>query len=186
MSKLYLKDKFCSVCKTRFYSTNKRTINEISNSDLILKLNNVVNDNQTVKVGDLVCSKCKSIAYRLSKIQNIPTIINDNNISCQEIDHVISLESESTANDNKIDIYINEKLIPPYIQSNDSKKNVIIDTTDSTVISHEAIVDAYILKNILIPSDSRCCLSHLDECFLLTNDSLEMISFCKIETKMNK
>ncbi|CAF0985633.1 unnamed protein product [Brachionus calyciflorus] len=89
MSKLYLNDKFCAVCKTRFYSTNKRTINEISNSDLILKINNVVNDNQTVKVGDLVCSKCKKRA----------TIM-------KEIDHVISLESESTANDNKIDINI--------------------------------------------------------------------------------
>ncbi|CAF1070839.1 unnamed protein product [Brachionus calyciflorus] len=98
MSKRYLNDKFCAVCKTRFYSTNKRTINEISNSDLILKLNNLVNDNQTIKVVDLVCSKCK------------------------KIDHVMSVESESTTNDNKIEININEKLIPTYIQSNDYKK----------------------------------------------------------------
>ena len=57
MSKLYLNDKFCSACNKRFYSTDKRTINVVSNLDLIEKLNKSLGNINAVKNGDLVCNK---------------------------------------------------------------------------------------------------------------------------------
>ncbi|CAF1079292.1 unnamed protein product, partial [Brachionus calyciflorus] len=204
MSKKYLHNKNCAVCERRFYSTEKKRINEVSNENLIKKLNAVSKNTRVVTAGDLVCSRCTTIAYQKSKIDGSGSNIEHNPF--QEENELYS-NNEPIDPSEEISLDNNEGTSTGLEEKQPRQGEVFVDIPRTTashrcfvckmnpekftnvklrVIRIEAIAETFIIKNILIPANSRCCSSHLDENQLLNDEALNQLLTVKNDSKVNK
>ena len=64
MSKTYMSEKNCDGCGKKISHKKKRYINELTSTDVMIRLNNFYG-HEKVKLGDLICLICKKICKKI-------------------------------------------------------------------------------------------------------------------------
>lgn len=183
MLKINLSLMFCGSCGKRGDIVGRRYISSVQKQTIVNRVNLIKTIKKEFVLGDFLCQNCKKKAEKLIEKEPINNNTLDgidnyeieadsgifesiqNNDSEQKNNDVLNAtdidnELKSTTNDNDISVSIP--------RTTASHRYCFVCGRENSyqklkLISGEAIISVFCDTNILIPKDSRCCPSHLNE-----------------------